>query len=343
MSSSLHNPAAATSTELPDVARHFGNAPAELLGAVLDQSLDCIKVLGPEGRLDFMNLNGRSAMEIDDFALVVGRNWWDLWPPESKAVVQDAVERARRGENHRFEAFCPTAKGAPRWWEVSVSPLTDETGGLRGIVSISRDITERVAASELRAAAAEEMKHRLKNAYTLAGAIMAAAARGSPERQEFAGEILDRLQQLSLAQALLLDTASLGSVDLRTLFQRLTAPFCNDGCAFRIGELPDVRFGEEDTRALALVLGELGTNSSKYGAIGRGGSVDVDGDVDGSTIEIRWSERANDPVAQPAAAGSGNGFRLISRALAAVGGTIDVRWQDSGPDISLRLPLRNAA
>lgn len=59
--------------DLPDIVGDFKDAPIELLGAVLDQSLDCIKVIGPTGRLDFMNRNGRCAMEIDDFALVAGR------------------------------------------------------------------------------------------------------------------------------------------------------------------------------------------------------------------------------------------------------------------------------
>lgn len=335
-------PADSPAADLPDVAQHFRSAPVELLGAVLDQSLDCIKVIGPDGRLDFMNRNGRCAMEIDDFALVAGRHWWELWPEESQHLIQDAVASAQRGESRRFEAFCPTGKGSPRWWEVSVSPLNDETGELRGIVSVSRDITDRVSSAELRNAAGDEMKHRLKNAYALAGAIMNAAARGSPDRQAFAGEVLERLHQLSLAQSLLLDPAALGSVDLLTLFQRLTEPFCNNGCAFRIGNLPDVRLGEEDTRALALVLGELGTNSSKYGAIGRGGTVDLGGQLADGKVAIHWRERCSDPLPQPGESGGGNGFRLINRALGARGGNFDVRWNPAGPDISITLPLRDA-
>jgi two-component sensor histidine kinase len=222
---------------------------------------------------------------------------------------------------------------------VSVSPLQDETGELRGIVSVSRDITERVAASELRNAAGAEMKHRLKNAYTLGGAIITTLARGSPHRQEFAGEVLERLQQLGLAQALLLEPAGQGTVRLPLLFSRLIEPFCNDGCAFSIGSLPDVALDEEDTRALALVLGELGTNSSKYGAIGRGGSVDVEGEIVDSSLLSRWRERSNEAVSREASATGGNGFRLINRALAARGGSMELSWTPNGPDVTLRLPL----
>lgn len=183
------------------------------------------------------------------------------------------------------------------------------------------------------------MKHRLKNAYALAGAIMTAAARGNPERQQFAGEVLDRLHQLSVAQGLLLDPAALGEVDLRTLFDHLTRPFSNTGCAFVVGDLPDVRLGEEDTRALALVLGELGTNSSKYGAIGRGGSVDMAGTLNEGQLALEWRERCADPLPPRDYGLGGNGFRLIERALSARGGSMDIRWEATGPQVGVSLPL----
>ena len=324
--------------ELPDVTRHFQSASAEMLGAILDQSMDCIKVIGPTGQLDFMNRNGRCAMEIDEFAQVAGRNWWELWPEDARPLIRDAVERARRGECHRFEAFCPTAKGSPRWWEVSVSPLRDEAGELQGIISVSRDITERVSSREIRETAAAEMRHRLLNAYTLAAAIVSSTARGSTEREEFAAEILQRLEQLSIAQSLLLNVDALGTIDLPTLVQRLTEPFRGGACELAFHDLPAVTLGEDDVRALALVLGELSTNSNKYGALRRGGTITIEGALDGGALRLHWSERADGHAPAPQRAG-GSGHRLIERAVRARGGELDIQWRDEGPDISLRLPL----
>lgn len=328
-------------SDLPDVARHFQGASAEMLGAILDQSLDCIKVIGPTGQLDFMNRNGRCAMEIDDFAMVAGKDWWDLWPEESRGLIRQAVDRARRGESDRFEAFCPTAKGSPRWWEVSVSPLHDEAGSLQGIISVSRDVTDRVRARELRETAAAEMRHRLLNAYTLAGAIVTSTARGSAEREEFAGEILNRLEQLSRAQALLLQAGQLERIDLAALVQRLTEPFHDGPCKLVLGELPDVALGEEDVRALALVIGELSTNSNKYGALGRGGSITIEGTLDSAAIRLSWSERSEgEAPSRPAEGGSGH--RLIERALRSRGGEVHIAWTELGPDVTLRLPVAGA-
>ena len=110
---------------------------------LMDASFDCIKIIDGGGNLAYMNEGGRCSMEIADFTAVEGAKWSDLWPEENQVLIEDAVERAFRGESVRLEAFCPTALGRPRWWDVSVSPLLDDDG-VQCLLSISRDITDRV-------------------------------------------------------------------------------------------------------------------------------------------------------------------------------------------------------
>jgi PAS domain S-box-containing protein len=328
--------------ELPAVTRTFATATADMLAAILDQSADCIKVIGPAGQVDFMNRNGRCAMEIDDFSQIAGRDWWDLWPEESRHLIHESVRLGRAGKDSRFEAFCPTAKGSPRWWDVTVSPLRDAAGEVQGLVSISRDITDKVRATELRDTAAAEMRHRLQNAYALTGAIINAAARGSPEREVFAGELQARLARLGIAQSLLLDADKFGTADLTNVVARLTEPFCPDNCVLTIADLPDIVLPEDDVRTLALVLGELSTNSNKYGAQGHGGSIVIDGTLADGSLLLRWGEELGDTahqVGEPTT-GSGNGHRLVQRALASRGGDLAIDWRPTGLDARIRLPLR---
>jgi PAS domain-containing protein len=49
---------------------------------------------------------------------------------------------ARRGEPGRFDAFCPTAKGTPKWWDVLVTPILDSDRQVSKLLAVSRDITE---------------------------------------------------------------------------------------------------------------------------------------------------------------------------------------------------------
>jgi PAS domain S-box-containing protein len=323
--------------EFPSLVSSFANASNDMLAAVLDQSADCIKVLGPEGSLDFMNRNGRCAMGIDDFALVAGKKWWDLWPAGSQHLVRDAIARARDEGSARFEAFCPTAKGDPRWWDVSVSPLRDEHGVLRGMISISRDVSDDVKARELRDTSAAEMKHRLSNAYALTSAIVTMSARGREQYREFAHEISQRLEQLGIAQTLLLDVNALGTSRLDPLVRRLTEPFCGDRTTLDIAPMPEAKLSDDQVRTLALVLGEFSTNSNKYGALGNGGKISVNGAIDHGTLTLTWVERSDRPV-RAAAREGGAGFALIRRALAAQRGSLEVEIGGDGLDLTVKLP-----
>jgi PAS domain S-box-containing protein len=323
--------------DFPSLAATFSSASNEMLAAVLDQSTDCIKVIGPEGSLDFMNRNGRCAMGIDDFAMVEGKNWWDLWPAESQQMVRDSIATARDEGSARFEAFCPTAKGEPRWWDVTVSPLRDEQGTLRGLISISRDVSADVRAREIHATTAAEMKHRLRNAYALTSAIVMMSARGRDEHREFAQAITSRLEQLGIAQALLLDASALGTPTLDLLVRRLTGPFCSDEAMLDIALLPDVTLCEEQVRTLALVLGEFSTNSNKYGALGHGGSIAISGRLEGGMLTMNWSEKSDRPVAAAPRDGS-SGLSLIRRALAAQRGSLDADFRSDGVDLKVQLP-----
>ena len=125
--------------------------------SVLNGSTDCIKILRLDGTLEFMNANGICLMEIDDFAPLKGKSWASLWPEESRHLLVEAIDNARQGHHSRFEALCPTAKGTPKYWDVSVSPV-NEPAGAQWFVSISRDITERVLSVRSLDAALQEQK-----------------------------------------------------------------------------------------------------------------------------------------------------------------------------------------
>ena len=323
--------------DFPSIVSSFHSASNDMLAAILDQSADCIKVIGPSGSVDFMNRNGRCAMGIDDFALVAGKNWWDMWPEEAQPAIRESIAQAQQGHSSRFEAFCPTGEGEPRWWDVSVAPLRDEHGELKGLISVSRDISADIAHRQLRESTAAEMKHRLQNAYALTSAIVIATARGNVAHEEFAREIVERLQRLGIAQSLLLDGDAIGTASLDTLARRLTEPFCGDSATLEISELPDATLDETQVRTLALMFGEFSTNSNKYGALGHGGRIAIDGSMDDDVLTLNWRETTERPVDTEQRDGS-SGLTLIRRMLGAHGGTLDIDWRRDGLDIRVAMP-----
>ncbi len=112
--------------------------------SLMDGTADCVKVLDLEGRLLHMNAPGLCAMEIDDFGPLCGQEWEATWPAESQGDIERSVARAIDGEVSSFEAYCPTAKGTQKWWEVTVSPVRDaDAGRIVRVLAVSRDITGR--------------------------------------------------------------------------------------------------------------------------------------------------------------------------------------------------------
>ena len=109
---------------------------------LLESSPDCFKILDENGKLQFMNHNGLCQMEIDDFSNIENRNWWDLWGDQERDKVYASVQAAKKGEKIQFTAFCSTAKGTPKWWDVLIYSITDPKDQKQKFISISRDITE---------------------------------------------------------------------------------------------------------------------------------------------------------------------------------------------------------
>jgi PAS domain S-box-containing protein len=115
---------------------------------LFESSPDCVKILDLDGRLLEMNRNGRCVMQIPDLAVFLGQPWRLFWPAEARENIDRAVCTARAGGSSRFTAFCPTARGAERWWDVTVNPVRDGAGRVISILCVSRDITELQEATE---------------------------------------------------------------------------------------------------------------------------------------------------------------------------------------------------
>ncbi|WP_207483575.1 CHASE3 domain-containing protein [Arenibaculum pallidiluteum] len=121
----------------------------ELSRRMLNASADCVKLLDLDGRLISMNPGGCRLMEIDDLQPYVGADWFGFWTDgETRRLARQAFDEARAGRTGRFSGFCPTAKGTPRWWDVAISPVTEEDGTVCQLLSVSRDVTERMQAEQ---------------------------------------------------------------------------------------------------------------------------------------------------------------------------------------------------
>jgi len=117
---------------------------------ILNSSPDCVKIIDLEANLLSMNEPGKKLLEIDDFTRFEGKCWVNFWKGDDVKKVKSAIEKARKGKIGNFEAMGETAKGTPKWWDVTVSPIYDLNGKVKQMLSVSREITLRKKAEEER-------------------------------------------------------------------------------------------------------------------------------------------------------------------------------------------------
>jgi PAS domain S-box-containing protein len=119
------------------------NQEGDYFASVVEASPDCIRILDVHGHVEFMNARGQALFEIENFEAYRGRYWPTIWPESARGLVEEAVRAASVGETRSFRAFCPTAKGAMRWWDTIVAPVLGKSGGKPiALLARSRDITE---------------------------------------------------------------------------------------------------------------------------------------------------------------------------------------------------------
>jgi PAS domain S-box-containing protein len=319
-------------TNIP-LSRQVAGISHVSLAAAIDQSVDCVKVVNLDGTVAYMNPNGLCAMEVDDPAQVLGKPWALFWPEDSRDRIEGGFAVAQAGGISRFRAFCPTAKGSPRWWDVSVSGLRDDSGKLSSYLAVSRDVTEAELARQVLETATRELHHRLKNTYTIISSLIRSFARGDTHNSAFAAHMAERLLAMGRAQALF--TSQDVPCSLVDLIDALTAPFSTEFCPVETTEVADMPIARALADTIALVVGELAVNSSKHGAIAHGGRITLSSQLDGGDIILVWHEISKRAV-QATTREGGQGLNLINRIVLLRDGAIDLDWQADGLTATLR-------
>jgi PAS domain S-box-containing protein len=116
---------------------------AEISRHLVESSSDCVKILGPGGEVVYVNPAAIELMELCGSEEMLNRSWVDFWEGQYREVASAAVERATAGERTAFEGVCKTAAGTSKWWDVVVTPVSNDIGTVVQLLVVSRDITAR--------------------------------------------------------------------------------------------------------------------------------------------------------------------------------------------------------
>lgn len=117
---------------------------------MLDASVDCIKIISPDGYVSHMNKSGSLALLGQEKATSFGMEWLGLLPPEVREQGKKAIKEAAKGKNARF-AGKSILNNVTMYWDNILTPIVNAQGQTTSILCVSRDITkQRIAEEKLR-------------------------------------------------------------------------------------------------------------------------------------------------------------------------------------------------
>lgn len=315
-----------------DSAVTESQASEAFMASVLASSTDCIKVLDPNGHITFMSEGGLELMEIDDFDHVKGRYWPDFLTGEGPDQARAAIEDAVRG--HASNLICPgtTLRGTPKFWSVSISPITGTGGSIDRVLAVSRDITDLEMAREQQRLLNGELAHRIKNTMSVVQAI-AHQTLGQVTEEKAMKAFGDRLAALAASHGLLTGQDWSGA-QLDEIARAALSTFGEE--RFKLSG-PTVTLGPRATLSLSLMIHELATNAVKYGALSVAqGRVALRWHVQSDSLLLEWKERGGPPAVEPTRRGFGS--RIIRMGLIGSGG-VNLTYGMEGLTVEASAPL----
>ncbi len=230
------------------------------------------------------------------------------------------------GGHTRHEVGVTGRDGKIMRWENDSALIIDADRKPIGLLSISRDVTERRAFDERRELLIHELNHRVKNTLSLVQGLAHQSFRQGQDKGQASADFLARLSALSVAHDLLTRDQWEGAT-IAELVRGATA-HAGDRVA---GSGPHLLVSPKSAVALVMALHELTTNAFKYGALSEPpGRVAVSWHrAPSNRFVLTWHETGGPAVVPPAQRGFG--VRMIERVLASdLGGTVNIDFAQSG-------------
>ena len=296
------------------------------------------------------------AFAMDDQAFTL----WGL-PKSDSVTFEDLSSRIHPADRDRVRAAFTATRALVGAYEIDFRILIDQEirwisarglGNDEGLHNgrmsgVFLDVTGRKQAEESHELLAGEMSHRVKNLLAIAAGLTNMTSRSAVSVEEMTRELIHRLTALGRAHDLvrpLADNQGRAAL-LGDLIAVLLAPYDDSGAfagRVRVG-VPRMGIGEQSATTLALVIHELATNATKYGALStQSGLLDISGTSTDDEVTLVWTERGGPPVSSNGEEGYGS--KLLNRSVTRqLEGSIKTDWSDDGIIVTLKMKAAKLA
>jgi PAS domain S-box-containing protein len=325
--------------------RHQHEAALSEVAARLEEALAAGAVMAFEldGRTGSLHhsKNAAKILGYDPQAPITVANFRKLIHPADFAHYKAHLRSVRPDKpSYAVDFRLMHPDGREMWLEETATAEFDAAGQSVRIKGLTVDITERKRADEHQRLLIAELDHRVKNVLARVVTVAEYTRQGSNTIDEFIQALDRRIQCMAVAHELL-SQGHWKAIRLADIVRSQLAPYATDANTTAGG--PDVTLTAAATEALAMVLQELVTNASKYGALSTpGGRVSVNWECnsDAATgLIIAWRETGGPAVSAPTQYGYGTSLicDLIPHEL---GGRVDLTFPSEGVRCAIEIPFK---
>jgi two-component system CheB/CheR fusion protein len=225
-----------------------------------------------------------------------------------------------------------------------ILPYRTRLNVIDGVLVTFFDITRMVEAEAHQRMLVEELNHRVRNMLTVVGAITKQTLAKSASPEDFTEALQGRIQALAKSYGLL-SREQWGSVSLHDILLNELEPYRQESDGRLVLDGPPVAFKPAAALALGLVVHELATNATKYGALSNSeGRVTVGWSIGGGerrSLALTWRESDGTAVKKPKRKGFGT--ELIEREVSGtLGGKAAFDYAADGLKVRISIPLDSA-
>lgn len=272
--------------------------------------------------------------------------WKDLIHPDDRERVFRAWDSARAtGATYDIEYRFRHHSGVYRWLLVMAMPQRDANGRISRWFGTSTDIHEGKLIAVEREIIAHELHHRIKNLFSVFGALVNLSVRSARDINSYAADLTGRIAALSKAHNVVRPTSGhLPAQKLHALVQNLLSPYAGTQPSRLSCEGEDIPLSEGAATSFALILHELATNAAKYGALSLPtGHILFKTRLEGGRLKATWKE-IGPSAADGSSAAGGFGSKLLALMVEGqMRGMLERHWEIDGLRVEIDVPVESIA
>ncbi|WP_315760808.1 PAS domain S-box protein [Sphingomonas sp. Y38-1Y] len=223
--------------------------------------------------------------------------------PEDIAPLRERIRGVfERGEDFLVEYRLAIPGQTLRWVECKGRMVADADGRPHRFSGTAVDVTARKTAEEQKHLLMQELSHRVKNTFAMVQAVVFQTMRGADP--ELMDKLQSRLAALSRAHEVLLQE-SWSATTITALLDRVLRREAEGDRVELDG--PEFEVKPDAALSLSLLLHEMATNATKYGALSaEDGRVSVAWRLEDGCFRLCWDERGGPPAQPPTRKGFGS-------------------------------------